>query len=162
MWPWHGWSARWGLWRVTASVLNCRGDLTSGGTAAWRPGEGSATPYRKKISASNEMGFDRFFGKAWAAGKMHGIWNFGRWVPLGRPVMDGWIILRRLFGKQVPSAHIFRASSRMSLCACAVTSCINWEATDAIWWNSYYVYVCSCALNMFKTIEGPPTVKYGL
>jgi len=35
-----------------------------------------------------------------------------------------------------------------------VTSCINWEATDAISWNSYYVYVCSCALNIFKTIEG--------
>ena len=26
--------------------------------------------------------------------------------------------------------------------------------TDAISWNSCYVYVCSCVLNMFKTIEG--------
>ena len=26
--------------------------------------------------------------------------------------------------------------------------------TDAISWNSCYVYVCSCAFNMFKTIEG--------
>jgi len=35
-----------------------------------------------------------------------------------------------------------------------VTSSINWEATDAISWNSCYVYVYSCKLNMFKTIEG--------
>jgi len=35
-----------------------------------------------------------------------------------------------------------------------VISSINWEATDAISWNSCYVYICSCALNMFKTIEG--------
>jgi len=35
-----------------------------------------------------------------------------------------------------------------------VTSSINLEAIDAISWNSCYVYVCSCALNMFKTIEG--------
>ena len=27
------------------------------------------------------------------------------------------------------------------LCACAVTSSINWETTDAISWNLYYVYV---------------------
>ena len=60
----------------------------------------------------------------------------------------------RLFRKRVPSAHISRASSRLSLCACAVTSSINWEATDAISWNSCYVYVCSCALNMFNTTEG--------
>ena len=40
--------------------------------------------------------------------------------------------------------------SRLSLCACAVTSSINWEATDAISLNSCYVYVCSCSLNMFK------------
>ena len=53
-------------------------------------------------------------------------------------------ILRRLFRKQVPSAHISRASSRL----------INWEPTDTISWNSSYVYVCSCALNMFKTTEG--------
>ena len=46
-----------------------------------------------------------------------------------------------------------RASSRLSLCACAVTSSINREATDAISCNSYYVYVCFSALNMFKTIE---------
>jgi len=55
----------------------------------------------------------------------------------------------------VPSAHISRASSRLLLCTCAVTSSINWETTDAISWNSCYVYVFSCALNMFKTIEGP-------
>jgi len=35
-----------------------------------------------------------------------------------------------------------------------VTSLINWEATDAISWILCYVYVCSCALNIFKTIEG--------
>ena len=35
-----------------------------------------------------------------------------------------------------------------------VTSSINWEATDVISWNLCYVYVCSCALNMFKTMEG--------
>jgi len=35
-----------------------------------------------------------------------------------------------------------------------VTSSIIGDATDAISWNSCYVYVCSCALNMFKTIEG--------
>ena len=63
-------------------------------------------------------------------------------------------IIRRLFGKWVTPAHISRASSRLSLCSCAVTSSINWEATDVISWNSCYVYVCSCALNMFKTIEG--------
>jgi len=40
------------------------------------------------------------------------------------------------------------------LCACAVTYYINWEATDAISWNSCYVYVCSCTLNTFKTTEG--------
>ena len=62
--------------------------------------------------------------------------------------------IRRLLGKWVPSAHISHASSRLSLCACAVTSSINWEATDAISWNSCYVCVCSYALNMFKTIEG--------
>ena len=50
--------------------------------------------------------------------------------------------------------HISRASSRLSLCICSVTSSISWEATDAISWNSCYVYVCSCALNMFKTMEG--------
>ena len=50
--------------------------------------------------------------------------------------------------------HISRASSRLSLCACAVTSSINWEATDATSWNSCCVYVCSYALNIFKTIEG--------
>ena len=51
--------------------------------------------------------------------------------------------------------------SKYSLCIslshprdCTVTSSIKWEATDAISWNSCYVYVCSCALNMFKTIEG--------
>ena len=60
---------------------------------------------------------------------------------------------RRHFVKFV-FAHISRASSRLSLCACAVTSSINLEATDAISWNSCYVYVYSCALNMFKTIEG--------
>ena len=49
--------------------------------------------------------------------------------------------------------HISRTSSRLSLCACAVTSSISWEATDAILWNLCYVYVCSCVLNMFKTIE---------
>ena len=65
-----------------------------------------------------------------------------------------WIcIVRRLFGKEVPSAHISRTCSKLSLCACAVTSSINWEATDPISWNSCYIYVCSCALNMFKTIE---------
>ena len=35
-----------------------------------------------------------------------------------------------------------------------MTSFTNWEARDAISWNSFHVYVCSCALNMFKTIEG--------
>jgi len=35
-----------------------------------------------------------------------------------------------------------------------MTSSINWEATDSISWNSCYVYVCSYALNIFKTIEG--------
>ena len=35
-----------------------------------------------------------------------------------------------------------------------MTSFVNWEATDAISWNSCYVYVCSCALNTFKAIEG--------
>ena len=49
--------------------------------------------------------------------------------------------------------HISRASSRLSLCACAVTSAISWESTDAISWSLCYVYVCFCALNMFKTIE---------
>jgi len=34
-----------------------------------------------------------------------------------------------------------------------VTFSINWEATDAISWNSCYVCVCSCALNIFKIIE---------
>jgi len=43
---------------------------------------------------------------------------------------------------------------RLSLCTCAVTSSINWEATDAISWNSCYVYVCFCVLNIFETIEG--------
>jgi len=52
------------------------------------------------------------------------------------------------------SPDISRTSLRLSLCACAVTSSIIWEATDAISWNSCYVYACSCALNMFKTIEG--------
>ena len=33
-----------------------------------------------------------------------------------------------------------------------MTSSISWEATDAISWNPSYVYVCFCALNMFKTI----------
>ena len=50
----------------------------------------------------------------------------------------------------------------MSLCACTVTSCINWEATDAISWNLCYVYVCSCALNMFKTVEGATDCEIGL
>jgi len=68
--------------------------MTRGGTAAWRPGGGPTTPYRNKISASNEMDYERFFGNAWAAGKLHGIWNFVMWVPLGRPVVDGWIILK--------------------------------------------------------------------
>ena len=62
--------------------------------------------------------------------------------------------LCRLFKKKAPPAHISRATSRLSLCACAVTSSINWEATDTISWNSCYVYVCSCVLNMFKTTEG--------
>jgi hypothetical protein len=57
-----------------------------------------------------------------------------------------WQILRRLFGKYVSSAHISRASSRLSLCACAVTTSINWEDTDAISWKLCYVYVCSCAI----------------
>ena len=35
-----------------------------------------------------------------------------------------------------------------------MTSSNNWEATDTIPWNSCYIYLCSCALNMFKTIEG--------
>ena len=35
-----------------------------------------------------------------------------------------------------------------------MTFSINLEATDAISWNSCYVYVCSCALNMFKTNVG--------
>jgi len=69
-------------------------------------------------------------------------------------IVDKSIIIPMLFGKWVPSAHISRTSSRLSLCACAVTSSINWEATDAISWNLCYVYICSCALNMFKTIEG--------
>ena len=34
-----------------------------------------------------------------------------------------------------------------------MTSSINSEAADAISSISCYVYVCSCALNMFKTIE---------
>ena len=34
-----------------------------------------------------------------------------------------------------------------------MASSINWEAKDNISWNSSYVYVCSCVLNMFKTIE---------
>ena len=42
----------------------------------------------------------------------------------------------------------------MFLCACAVTSSINWEGKDAISCNSCYVYVCSWVLNMFKIIEG--------
>ena len=63
-------------------------------------------------------------------------------------------LICRLFGKYVPSAYIARASSRLSLCACAVTSSFNWGTTEAISWNSCYVYVCSCGLNMFKTIEG--------
>jgi hypothetical protein len=90
MWPRHGSSARWGLWRVTASMLNCREDLTSGGTATWRPGEGPTTPYRKNKLACNEMDFDRLFGKTWAMGKMHRICNFGMWVPLGRQLWMGW------------------------------------------------------------------------
>jgi hypothetical protein len=45
-------------------VKGNRVDMTSGGTAAWRPGEEPTTPYRKKKSACNEMDFDRFFGKA--------------------------------------------------------------------------------------------------
>jgi len=32
--------------------------------------------------------------------------------------------IHRLFGKKVPSAHISRASSRLSLCTCAVTSSV--------------------------------------
>jgi len=46
------------------------------------------------------------------------------------------------------------AHPRDSLCACAVTSSINWETIDAISWDSCYVYVYSFALHMFKTIEG--------
>jgi hypothetical protein len=57
--------------------------------------------------------------------------------------------------QKVPFAHIPRASSRLSLCACAVTRSIQWQATDAISWNSCYVYIFSCALNTFKTIELP-------
>jgi len=64
------------------------------------------------------------------------------------------LILHGLFGKYVPPAHISRPSLRLSLCACAVTSAISWEATDAISWNLCYVYVCSCAWNTFKTIQG--------
>jgi hypothetical protein len=64
------------------------------------------------------------------------------------------LLIRMLFGKWVTSAHISRASSRLSHCTCAVTSSINEEATDAILWNSFYVYVCSCALNISKIIEG--------
>jgi len=41
-------------------------------------------------------------------------------------------LVSRLFEKKVPSAQISRASSRPSLCACAVTSTINLEDTDAI------------------------------
>ena len=39
---------------------------------------------------------------------------------------------------------------------------LNWEATDAIFWNSCYVYVSSCALNIFKTIEGAADCKIRL
>ena len=85
-------------------------------------------------------------------------WNWDRGNFISRLVRN----IHRLFGKQVPSAHVSRASSRLSLCACAVTSSINWEATDAISWNSCYVYVCSCALNMFKTIEGAADCEIGL
>ena len=35
--------------------------------------------------------------------------------------------------------RIYLAHPRDSLCACALTSSINWEATDAISWNSCYV-----------------------
>ena len=31
---------------------------------------------------------------------------------------------------------------------------VQWEATDTISWNSFYVYISSCALNVFKAIEG--------
>jgi len=40
-----------------------------------------------------------------------------------------------------------------------LTSFINWEATRVISWNSCYIYVCSCALNMFKTIDGAADCK---
>jgi len=43
-----------------------------------------------------------------------------------------------------------------------VPSSINLKAPDAISWNLCYVYICSCALNMFKTIEGSAIVKCGL
>jgi len=58
--------------------------------------------------------------------------------------------------------HISLAHPGDSLCARAVTSSINWEATDAISWNSCYVYVCSYALNMFKAIEGAADCEIGL
>jgi len=67
-----------------------------------------------------------------------------------------WIHLQAIHNH----TYVFRkvstvcAFSRLSLCACAVTSSIIWEATDDISWNSCNVYVCPCALNMFKTIEG--------
>ena len=63
-------------------------------------------------------------------------------------------LVHRLFGKYVPSAHISRTSPRLSLCMCAVTFSINWEATDNISCHLCYVYVCSCASNIFKTNEG--------
>jgi len=70
--------------------------------------------------------------------------------------------IRRLLGRKVPSAHISCASSRLSICARAVTSCINWGATDPISWNLRYVYVCSLRYTCLRQLKGPPTVKYGL
>jgi len=48
------------------------------------------------------------------------------------------------------------------VCHFAHVQSINWEVKNAISWISYYVYVCSCAFNMFKTIEGPTDCEIGM
>ena len=66
--------------------------------------------------------------------------------------MTNVFVLCRLFGNL---SHISRASSRLKTVTLRRCSdFLYWEATDAISWSSCYVYVCSCALNIFKTIEG--------
>jgi hypothetical protein len=102
--------------------------------------------YRGFLDVSETAGWQRSVLRCWLAlgdCRVDQIccWCELDWVALLR-LFSHTSILRRLFGKQVPSGHISRESSRLSLYACAVTSPINWEATDAISWNSCYVYVC--------------------